>query len=142
MSEAIGATLALLLMAAASRAEQPCPWLNAATAAGVLGGDVKSQISEDSCTFTHDSSQLRIELRPISPPYKLDCGPNATPLNAIGNEAISCSLHGNNGRMVEKIAGRVRDRAFFIRMTSTDIARDAIRDKARLVAEQVAGILF
>jgi hypothetical protein len=136
------AVLVFLLLACVSRAEQPCPWLNAATAAGVLGGDVKSRINADSCLFTHESSQLRIEVQTVSLPYKLNCGPNPTPLGAIGNEALSCSLHGNNGRMVEQIVGRVRDQVFFIRLTSSNIARDVLREKARLIAEQVAGILF
>ena len=132
----------LVLLAAAGRAEQPCPFLNAATAAGILGGEVESRIHGDICLFSFESSQLRIEVQTVSLPYKLDCGPNAKPLKAIGNEALSCSLHGNNGRMIEQIVGRVRERAFFIRLTSNENARDALRDKARLVAEQVVGILF
>lgn len=132
----------IFLLTAACHAEQGCPWLNTATAAGVLGGEVRSQITGDNCTFTHNDSQLRIEVQTVSLAYKLNCGPIPTPLKAIGNEALSCSLHGNGGRLVEQIVGRVRDRAFSVRLTSTDIARDALRQKARLIAEQVAGILF
>jgi hypothetical protein len=139
MSKAIGA---LLLIAAASRAQQPCPYLNSATAAGVLDGEVTSQVNGDMCLFTHNSAQLHIEVRTANPPYKVECGPNQVTLTAIGNEAVACSLHGNNGRLMERITGRVRDRIFFVRLTSNDLSRTALREKARSVAEQVAGILF
>lgn len=132
----------MLLLAGACRAQQSCPWLNAATAAGVLGGHVKFQPSGDSCTFTRNASQLRIEVQTVALPHKLDCGPNPTPLKAIGNEALACSLPANNGRLAEEVSGRVRDRIFFVRLTSNDLSRDALREKTRLAAEQVAGILF
>lgn len=133
----------ILLLAGASRAEQSCPWLNAATAAGVVGGEVKSQVTDDSCTFTHDASQLRIEVHAVTPPYKLNCGPNATSLKAIGNEAIACSLDEKNAA-IEQVTGRVRDQAFLVRLSTghPSAARTAFREKTRLIAEQVAGILF
>ena len=127
----------ILLFAAASRGQQSCPWLNAATAAGVLGGDVKSQITEDSCLFAHGSSELRIEVKTVNLPYKPDCSPNPTALRAIGNEAVACEKPGS-----DQVAGRVRDRAFFVRLTSNDFSRIALREKVHSVAEQVAGILF
>jgi hypothetical protein len=132
----------IFLIALSSRAEQPCPWLNAATAAGVLGGDVTSRVNSGLCLFIHNSSQLRIEVRTANPPYKVECGPNQVMVNAIGNEAVACSLHGNNGILVEQVSARVRDRIFLVRLTSNELSRDALREKARLVAEQVAGNLF
>lgn len=135
-------TALMLLLVAACRADEACPWLNAATAGGVLGGEVKSQVRDGNCVFTHEGSQLRIEVQAVTLPHKLTCGPNPTPLKGIGNEAIACGLDEKNGGITEQIAARVRDRAFFVRLTSNNIARAALRDKARLAAEQVAGILF
>ena len=132
----------ILLLPAACRAEESCPWLNAATAGGVLGGEVTSHIDGNICVFTHNSSQLRIEVQAVNLPYKASCEPNPTPLKAIGNEGLACSVDDKSGSISEQVVGRVRDRAFFIRLTSNNIARAALREKARSVAEQVAGILF
>ena len=136
------AAVLILLVSAVCRGESSCPWLNAATAAGILGGEVKLQVANESCVFTHDASLLRIEVQTIRLPYKPDCGPHPMPLKAIGNEAVVCSLEEKNGEATEVVAGRVRERGFFVRVTSNSIARAALRDKARSVAEQVAGILF
>ena len=132
----------VFLIAAACRAEDSCPFLNSATAAGVLGGEVTSHINGNICLFSHGSSQLRIEVQTVSLPYKLNCDPNPKLLKAIGNEAVACSMEDRNGSISEQIVGRVRDRAFSVRVTSNNIARAALREKARSVAEQVAGILF
>jgi hypothetical protein len=133
-----------LLLAAACRAEEACPWINGATAAGVLGGDVRLDKSDTVCIFTHDSSQLRIEVETVSLPYKVKCEPSPTPLKGIGNEAAACSPEEKNGAVAEQVAGRVRDHAFIVRISTIDrsIARATLRDKTRLIAEQVAGILF
>jgi hypothetical protein len=133
-----------LLIATACRAEDACPYLNAATAAGVLGGAVVSHNSPDLCVFTHDSSELRIEVVTAAPPYKLSCGANPTPLKAIGNEAVACSVEEKNGRVAEQVSGRVRDHVFLVRLFTADrsLSRTTLRDKARSIAEQVAGILF
>jgi hypothetical protein len=44
----------------------------------------------------------------------------------------------------ERVVGRVRDRAFVVRISTNDRSAQsgALREKARKVAEQVAGILF
>jgi hypothetical protein len=131
----------LVLIAAGCRAENACPFLNAATAAGVLGGEVSSRMNGDICVFTHESSELRIEVQNANLPYKPNCPSNATSLKAIGNEAYACSVDGKNGTS-EQVVGRVRDRAFLIRITSNSIPRAALCEKVRSVAEQVAGILF
>lgn len=127
----------LLLTAAFARGQQPCPYLNSATAAGVLGGEVTSQVNGDICLFTHNSSQLGIQVQTINLPYNPNCAPNPVPLNAIGNQAVACDGEGS-----EEVAGRVRERAFFVRLTSNSFTRAALRDKTRSVAEQVAGILY
>ncbi len=65
-------------------------------------------------------------------------------LKAIGNEAPACPYQGKQGWIAEQVVGRVRDQAFLVRMGSDDPSADAkvLREKARDVAEQVAGFLF
>ena len=137
-------------------AAETCPWLNPATAGGVLGGAVTSVIvkraaaaDDASCDFVrHEGSlalDLRIEVETMRSPtkdfasYAARCHSPAVPLKAIGNEALACSDEG-----AEQIVGRVRDRAFLVRISTSDRSaqQSALRDKARKVAEQVAGILF
>src|SRR5579875_2468013 len=130
----------VLLIAAAGRAENVCLYLNTATASGVLGGPAASQVSGDTCVFTHDASELRIEVQSINLFYKPNCGPNPTSVKAIGNEAYACSVDAKNGTAAEQVVGRVRDRAFLVRLSSRRAPRAALREKARSVAEQVAGI--
>ena len=132
----------LVLIAAAGRAETSCPYLNAATASGVLGGPAAAQVSGDACLFTHGSSELRIEVQTIKLPYKPGCGLNPAPVKAIGNEAYACSGDAKDGTAAEQVVGRVRDRALLVKLASRSIPRAALREKARSVAEQVAGALF
>lgn len=132
----------LVLIAAAGRAENSCPYLNLATASGVLAGPAASQVSGDTCLFTHDSSELRIEVQTMNLPYKPNCGLSSTSVKAIGNEAYACSIDAKGGIIAEQVVGRVRDRAFLVRLASRSIPRPALREKARSVAEQVAGTLF
>jgi hypothetical protein len=139
------AIVLFLLGACICRAEEACPWINAATAAGVLGGEVTSHYDGSTCLFANTSShsQLLIKVQTVSLPYKLNCEPNPTPLKAIGNEAVACSNEGsNNVQKIEQVAGRVRNSAFLIKLLSNDIPRAALREKARSMAEQVAGNLF
>ncbi len=142
-------------------AKEPCPWLNEATAAGFLDGSVTSIVTHSNknkddanCDFTlRDRSVttiLRIEVETMSAPrddfasYLARCGSHAAPLKAIGNEAVACGLDGKKKQVSEQVVGRVRDRAFTVRITSTaeSSARSVLREKARKVAEQVAGFLF
>ena len=132
----------VFLMAAACCAEDLCPYLNAATAAGVLGGEVSLHINANFCVFARGSSQLRIEVQMVSLPYEPRCEPHPTALRGIGNAAFGCSTEDKQGNLSEQIAARVRDRAFFIRLTSNNIARAALSEKVRSVAEQVAGSLY
>jgi hypothetical protein len=111
-------------------------------------------IDDEDCVFVRQSGpitgELHIDVRTMSEPAKefmaftARCGTNGTPLKAIGNEATACSMNDKSGRLVEQVVGRVRDRAFVIRLSIKDpvITQDAIREKARKVADQVAGNLF
>jgi hypothetical protein len=153
--------LVLLAVPAARATAQPCPWLNAATAAGVLDGPVTVSVTyfdqdntDSACEFTHKTDHtirtLRIEVETMKdlgrdfPRYLAKCGPSAKPLKAIGNEAVICSISGKNQQIAEQVVSRVRDRAFIVDVLSNGHApeRDAARDKARKIAEQVAGFLF
>src|SRR5580704_19519963 len=83
-----------------------CPWLNVATASGVLRSSENgtmatlSQGSKAACSFVyHDataSRELRITMELVQDPsqaltgYKARCSGIASPLQAIGNEAVTC----------------------------------------------------
>jgi hypothetical protein len=149
--------IALACLPLIGQAAEPCPWLNAATAGGVLGGPItraptrRAPAGDDrSCEFIRQDGsllfELRIEVETTPSPakdfaaYAARCHSAAVPLKAIGNEALACS----DGQLAEQVVGRVRDRVFLIRIGTNDRSAQtsALRDKARKVAEQVAGILF
>jgi len=138
-------------------AAEICPWLNAATAGGFLGGAVtdvtvaRAKTGDDAtCNFVrHEGSlllELRIEVGTMRSAamdfasYTARCHSAAVPLKAIGNEALACS----DGQLAEQVVGRVRDRAFVVRISTSDRSSQpsALREKARKVSEQVAGFLF
>jgi len=129
---------------------ETCPWMNAATASGFLGGDVTAKFTPDAamkgagvCEFSRAgnfaSATLRIEVSLMHAPatefaaFLAKCGSDAKPLKAIGNEAVTCSLP----HKVSRVTGRVRDQAFVI--TLTPEAQQGSIEKA---AEIVAGNLF
>lgn len=138
---------------------QPCPWLNAATAAGVLEGPVRVSVTyfdqdntDAACEFTYKAGHmvrtLRVEVNTMKdisqefPRYLAKCGHDAQSLKAIGNEAIMCNVPRKNEQVAEQIVSRVRDRAFVVEVLSNGSPSEAMRDKARKIAEQVAGFLF
>jgi len=149
--------IALACLPLIGQAAEPCPWLNAATAGGVLGGPItraptrRAAAGDDrSCEFIRQDGsllfELRIEVETTPSPakdfaaYAARCHSAAVPLKAIGNQALACS----DGQLAEQVVGRVRDRVFLIRIGTNDRSAQptALREKARQVAEQVAGILF
>lgn len=127
--------------------EERCPWLNAATASGFLGGAVHMTLTSGSCEFVRQDGvhemTLRIEVASTSGRHA-QCGSGAEPLKAIGNEALACAYEGKAGWIAEQVTGRVRDQAFLVRISTNDrsAAPKPMREKVRKVAEQVAGILF
>ncbi len=92
-----------------------CPWLNQATAAGVLGGP----ITQTGCTFS-GKLELRIE---VIKEFK----PRCESLKGIGNEAFACP---------GEVVFRMRDKIFRVQINTDD------REKIRKVAEIVAGSMF
>jgi hypothetical protein len=149
-------------MPAACHAQVTCPWINEATARGILGGAVTStaKVSERGggvCEFSRQQGaavhQLRVSVDFMTdipkqfPAYLAQCAPKSVPLRAVGNEAFMCSVQDDEGRSVERVVGRVRDQAFVVSVSSSvpndpSMTQDMRRSKANLVAEQIAGILF
>ena len=145
------------------RAQNQCPWLNEATAAGVLGGEVQVNTTsltpqgDTTCDFkrTQQASvfELRIAVRTMALPSKdfaaslAQCAGTPVPLKAIGNEAFQCVQRNNSSNGGEQIIGRVRDRAFVIYIKrgsarQSTLPQNGLSEEGRNVAEQVAGALF
>jgi len=153
----------LIFVSARGKAEEGhCAWLNDATASGVLNGPVTLDLEtapDDAtiCVFTNlktakDYSALRIMVQPLADATKAvrshesQCTSPAVALKAIGNEAVSCSADVGYSRG-EQVIGRVRDRLFSVSVSSTMaqdplMTRELLQDKAKMIAEQVAGALF
>jgi len=148
---------------AAARAANNCAWINEATSSGLLGGDAVGEVTPAVpgqpivCTFTQmtDGGKriLRISVEIAGDPHarlaviEQGCGPDATPLRAIGNEALICAADDRKAGMGERIVGRVRDQVFTITMTSTlkndpILTRDILKTRIYTAAEQVSGNLF
>lgn len=145
-------------------AQDHCPWINKATAEGVLGTDATESVKVGKgppettvCKFLakgpNPISDLQvdvIQMKDVAKEFPLDkaqCGPDATPLRGIGNEAELCSVKTPGTMYMEKVIGRVRDRAFIVTLTlgvdpAQSVPEDVVREKADSAAEEVAGNLF
>src|SRR5271168_1395733 len=153
----------LVLVSAICQAQDAhCAWLNDATASGFLNGpatlDLETAPGDQSiCTFTNlktakDYATLRILVQPLKDTCKAvashesQCTSAPTALKAIGSEAVSCSADVGYSRG-EQVIGRVRDRLFIVTVSSTmaqdpAMTRQLLQEKARNIAEQIAGALF
>jgi hypothetical protein len=152
----------LVFLSARCKAEGHCAWLNEATASGVLNGPVTLDLEtaaddQNICVFTNlktakDYSALRIMVQPLKDVSKAVasheslCTSVPVALKAIGNEAVSCSADVGYSRG-EQVIGRVRDRLFIVTVSSTiaqdpSATRQLLQEKARTIAEQIAGALF
>jgi hypothetical protein len=145
-------------------AEAQCPWMNAATAGGFLGGEVKTTVvgvtvnGDATCEFTRGAdSMLRIAVHTMAhtpqefPSYLSLCGAGPVTLKGIGNQAVQCIPNSGASKGEELIVGRVRERAFVITIkaewisqprTSPTKTRNPISDDSENIAEQVAGSMF
>jgi len=144
-----------------------CPWLNQATAVGVLDDPVHVSVINGSmensvCKFyteqdnSPDSLLIEVEtLKNASTEFSVyktaQCNAVMTALQAIGNEAYLCSVAEKNGNISsmqsESVIGRVRGRAFIVTLSvdtgsNPSIKKEDIENKVQRVAEQVAGALF
>lgn len=136
--------------------------MNDATASGFLNGpvtlDLETAPDEQSiCTFTNlktakDYATLRIVVQPVKDTNNAvksresQCTSAPEALKAIGNEAVECSADVGYSRG-EQVIGRVRDRLFIVTVSSTIVqdpamSRPLLKEKARNIAEQIAGALF
>jgi hypothetical protein len=161
----ISQTLLLSLaiaMPTVCHAQAKCPWINEATARGVLGGDVTltarvNDRGEGICEYSRQQGaavrQLRVAVNLMTdipkqfPAYLAQCPPKSEPVRAIGNEAVTCSTEGKGHTSAEVVVGRVREQAFVVSLSSSlqddpSMTQEMRRQKVNLVAEQVAGILF
>jgi hypothetical protein len=155
--------LALTLFTPAiCHAQTKCPWLNEASARGILSGPVTVTVKLGDqgagvCKFYRQQGaaihELRISVDLMTdipkqfPTHLAQCPPKSPPLPATGNEAVTCSIHTKENQHAEIVVGRVRNMAFVVSISSTvqddpSMTQDMRREKSNLVAEQVAGILF
>jgi hypothetical protein len=156
-------TTAFIASARPCKASNNCPWMNEATASGLLGGDAVGAFTDAAagqpavCTFTYDDQgakrtlRITVEVTPDAHARVMaaaqSCGSAASPMKAIGNEAMSCAADDRKGGAGERMMGRVRDQAFTVTIASTlkndpELTRDALKAKIYTAAEQVSGNLF
>jgi hypothetical protein len=140
-----------------------CPWLNVATATGILRSSEHSPMAilaeggKAACDFTyHDataSRELKITVEEVKDAqqamaaYKARCGAHVTPLRGIGNEAMTCAVESTGKKYGQQVVGIVRDQIFTVTVTTSAkkdpvMPRDALEEKSRNISEQVAGALF
>jgi hypothetical protein len=140
-----------------------CPWLNVATATGVLQSADSSPMAtlaeggKGACDFTyHDSTasrELKITVEEVAgaqqamTAYKARCGSHATPLRGIGNEAVTCAVESKGKSHGQQVIGIVRDQIFTVTVITSAkkdpvMPREALEEKSRNISEQVAGALF
>jgi hypothetical protein len=140
-----------------------CPWMNEATAWGLLGADGVGAFTQGSpgqpavCTFNSETQGVRRALRitvEVTPEARSlvalaaqECTAGAAPLRAIGNEAFVCIADVRKGMASVRALGRVRDQYFTIIIASTQrndpvLTPDALKSKIYTAAEQVSGNLF
>jgi hypothetical protein len=140
-----------------------CPWLNVATATGVLRSNEQSPIAilaeggKAACDFTyHDptaSRELKITVEEVKDvqqamtAYKARCSSQAEPLRGIGNEAVTCVVGSKRKSFGQRVVGIVRDQIFTVTLTTSAqkdpvMPREALEEKSRNISEQVAGALF
>lgn len=156
MIRSAGWTALLICFAMPGLAQETCPWLNSATAGGILGGSVTSKVAhsgpqntDGTCEFVQQSerdSVLRIEVRTmanIPEEFKVflaRCGSAATPVRGIGNVAVACRSK-RNDQSCEQVIGRVRDRAFVVQLCAKETF-DVVGREVREAADEISGNLF
>lgn len=122
--------------------QQICPWLNDATASGILESAAAATQVKNACEFKAKTGELRIEVSAMPDAerrfvaLKKKCKSNR-PLQAIGNEAFECS-RGN----AELVIGRVRNQVFTITLTMKGYKKEVLLEKVRLIAQEVSGAMF
>jgi hypothetical protein len=151
-----------MLLGTVCHAQPKCPWMNEATARGILLGPVTLTVNVNDhgdgfCDFSlqHGAAIRHLHISVFNmtdvpkefPSYLAQCPPRSAALHVIGNEAVFCTTEGDADAHAERVVGRVRAQAFLVDVSSTapddpSMPREMRRDKANLAAELVAGILF
>src|SRR5271156_211432 len=105
-----------MLLPTVCHGQAKCPWINEATARGILGGAVTltakvSDHGDGVCEFSRQQGalvhQLRVSVDIMTdipkqfPTYLAQCPPKSVPLRAIGNEAVMCSMQSKPDQSVE-----------------------------------------
>jgi hypothetical protein len=142
-------------------AQSLCPWINAATAEGVLDVKVKASVQETpgkdtNCIFksvdTNGTRSLVVEVHDIGDREKgyseaeSKCTSAPTPVRGLGNEAFECVAdHSDSHAMM--IIGRVREKLFVVSVIMTGridrgLTAASLEDKVTIAAGQVVGNLF
>jgi hypothetical protein len=156
--------LAILLLSPADlcKAQPVCPWLNQATASGLMGRPMSAPVIRGSAPNLTCTSQglkngeiatLSISVIQMTDPVTeyarlaSKCGLADAALAGIGNEAILCRADPSPQTHAERVIGRVRDRALIVTASTNarfkpPFSRGTIEEQAKAVAEQVAGTLF
>lgn len=156
------AAIPLLLVLSAvgvTHARAQCPWINKATAGGLLGvhGElhaISSTVTGNSCLFEVNGNQgmesLRIHVSALPQGaslarlYEKDCASAPVWLSGLGNEAFACRVR-SHARLSERVAGRVRDQVFEIELvrgaTGANAAKN-LQGLATSAAGQVVGNLY
>jgi hypothetical protein len=158
----VGVFLGMLLVCGVgtARAASQCPWLNAATASGILSAAASESYVEaaaeqpGTCTFTSKSAAgdrvLSIAVEISSEAHArlgvLGRGCRIS-LPALGNEAVECAVEDRRSTVSQRVVGRVRDQVFTIAISSSvkndgDLRPDELKNRLAAAAEQVAGNLF
>ena len=155
--------LGLFGLPTACKAANNCPWINEATASGLLGGEAVGAVTGlDSggtaiCQFTQKGDGFERTLsvtveRAQNAHVRLStiaqgCGSRAVPLKAVGNEALVCVADDRKTGQKERVVGRVRDQVFTITITTTlkadpILTREELTARINVASEQVSGYLF
>lgn len=154
---------ALAVLPLSCHAQNLCPWLNVATASGVLGGPATMTVDKtddhtETCLFRSQTGSsadlLRISVTTVDDLQNADqefvsrekrCASSSVPLKAVGNGAVLCTADTARFRGVQVI-GRVRNSIFTIEIHShsrrSAATRNLLQEKIEEVANQVAGALF
>ncbi|MGO9796024.1 MAG: hypothetical protein ACLPLZ_07990 [Terracidiphilus sp.] len=137
--------------------------MNEATASAILGGEAMGMVTGSgaegapTCEFTQLGAGFKrtlsvtVEVTPDSharlQTIARSCAGDATPMTAIGNEALFCPIIDHKNGQGEFAVGRVRDQVFTITIKTT-LKGDPILTPEMLIvkidtsAEQIAGNLF
>jgi hypothetical protein len=146
-----------------AQASNNCPWINEATAGGLLDGEAVGSFSPASagqpaiCTFVYKTAggirtlTIHVETTEdaqtrVSNMAK-GCGQPPQVLPAIGNEAYVCTQERGKQALSQRVIGRVRDQVFSITIGTTGAGESAawmadVKARIAIAAEQVSGNLF